>query len=70
MEKGDVVQIIDKTHPWYPCLLVVDEVKQWGVQAGVLIPQSNDGSAAPSVAYNRLRLEQIAMVGKAEVWHE
>jgi hypothetical protein len=70
MEVADIVQIIDKEHPWYPCLLIVSEVKSWGVQACVLIPKSNDGSEAPAEAYNRLSFEKIAKVGEAKVWHD
>lgn len=65
IQKGDVVQITDTNHPWFPCLLIVDEVKAWGVQACVIIPQSNDKSEPPSQAFNRLKFEQIAKVGNA-----
>jgi hypothetical protein len=70
MRIGDIVQIVDEKHPWYPCLLIVSEVKSWGVQACTLIPKSNDSSEGPGEAYNRLPFEQIAIVGHAEVWHE
>ncbi len=63
----DIVQIVDEAHPWYPCLLLVTEVKTWGVQACALIPQSNDGSRPPAHAYTRLRLAQVAKVGTAVV---
>lgn len=63
----DVVQIIDDGYAWYPCLLLVTQVRPWGVQACVLIPKSNDGSQPPSEAYTRLTWEQIAYVGTAQV---
>jgi hypothetical protein len=64
-EKGDVIQIIDEQHPWFPCLLIVDEVKSWGVRACVMIPAANDGTKPPSRAYTRLRFEQIEKIGEA-----
>jgi len=65
IEKGDIVQITDQAHAWFPCLLIVDEVKSWGVQAGCLCPQSNDAHQMPATAYNQLKWEQIERVGKA-----
>jgi hypothetical protein len=61
----DIVQITDATHAWYPCLMVVSEVKTWGVQAWAFIPKSNDGSEPPGQAYNRLRWAQVEKVGTA-----
>ena len=59
IEEGDLVQIIDQEHSWFPCVLMVDEVKDWGVQACVIIPNSNGVSRA----YNRLKYDQIKKVG-------
>lgn len=67
MNRGDIIQITDATHPWYPCLLIVDEVKAWGVQAYVTIPESNDGSKAPSLAHNRIKDGQFEKVGTAVI---
>jgi hypothetical protein len=67
MKFGDIVQIIDVQHPWYPCLLIVDEVKPWGIQAACIIPESNDGSELPVTAWNRLRTEQVVVVGQAMI---
>lgn len=63
----DVVQLIDEQHPWYPCLLLVTELKPWGVQAFACIPESNDGSTPPGMAFLRPRWAQIARVGPAVV---
>jgi hypothetical protein len=63
----DIVQITDQAHPWFPCLLLVTEVKSWGIQGFAAIPQSNDGSTAPGQAFNRLRWEQIERIGPAVV---
>ena len=66
MEKDDIVQIIDAKHPWFPCLLIVDEVKSWGVQAACLIPNSNTKNDVRR-AFNRLKTEQVEVVGEAVI---
>mgnify|MGYP001588327138 CR=1 FL=1 len=63
IQEGDIVQIIDETHAWFPCLLVVSEVKLWGVIAYAFIPQKNDGSEPVAQAFNRLESKQIYKVG-------
>ncbi len=68
MEKNDIVQIVDETHPWFPCLMIVDEVKSFDVRAYVIVPQSNDGSQEVGHAYNRLNFNQIERVGKVAVF--
>lgn len=66
MRTGDVVQIVDVTHAWYPCLMLVGEVKTWGVQACVLVPQSN-AEQNVTQAWNRLNFNQVRFVGEAHV---
>lgn len=65
--EGDIVQITDSSHPWFPCLLTVTEPKPWGIQGFVTIPNSNDGSEPTGRAFNRLNKGQYEVVGKA-VW--
>ena len=65
MNKGDIIQIIDETHAWYPALLIVHEVRLWGTQAYVIVPKSNDGSELPALAFIRLANKKIKKVGKA-----
>jgi len=60
---GDIVQITDPFHPWFSCLLIVTEVKSWGIQGYVSIPMSNDGKIPASSAFNRLNYERITKVG-------
>jgi hypothetical protein len=67
IQQGDIVQITDKEHPWFPCLLIVGEVKSWGVQAYAIIPKSNDEKASSSLAFNRLNFDQIEHVGHAVI---
>ena len=42
IREDDIVQITDEEHHWYPCLLIVDEVKPWGVVAYVLYPTNSE----------------------------
>ena len=65
--QGDIIQILDKKHPWFPCLLIVGEVKSWGVQACALVPTTNDGSEPPSQAWNRLTWDKFDRVGYAVI---
>lgn len=68
MKPGDVVQIIDPSHHWFPALLVVDEVKDWGIQ-GYATAINNDPGPCPA-AYIRVKNEQIARIGEAIVVSE
>lgn len=67
IKKGDIIQITKEDDPWFPALLVVSEVKPWGVQAYTLILNSNDGSKKPGNAYRRLKTELFEKVGMAAV---
>lgn len=59
VKKNSVVQVIELGPPdWVGCLMQVDEVRSWGVQAWVKIPKSGD-------AYLRLNWEQIELIGQA-----
>jgi hypothetical protein len=56
-ERGDVIQIAPDKH-WGGCLLIVDEVRDWGVQAFVEIPLRGR-------AFLRVPHEDYEVVGKA-----
>ena len=64
--KGDIVQITNETHPWFSCLLIVDEPKSFGCHAYVSIPQRNDKQEI-STAYNRLKREDYVTIGAAVI---
>src|SRR5689334_7147801 len=64
LREGSIIQITDGGHPWFPALLIVDEVKTWGVQAFAFIPESNVAGPAPR-AYNRLKTGSFEVVGQA-----
>jgi len=66
LKKGDIVQIEDAKHPWYPALLIVDEVKHWGVQACCFIPESNTEGQCGQ-AWNRLTYGSFEKVGEAGI---
>lgn len=40
-EKGDIIQITATGDRWYPCVLVVDKVKAWGVVGYIIVPHGN-----------------------------
>ena len=42
IKKDDIVQITDETNKRFPCLLIVDEVKSWGIQAYITLPANGD----------------------------
>jgi hypothetical protein len=65
-ERGDIIQITDEEHAWFPALLIVDEAKNWGVQAYAIIPQSNDGTKKPNTMFTRLLTGQYEGVGIAQ----
>ncbi len=48
-------------------MLIVDEIKPWGVQAYALVPKSNDGSTPAGQAFNRLPYGCFKKVGEALV---
>lgn len=59
---GDVVQVdIQSGDAFAGCLVVVEEIKSFGVQGYALIPD-RDG---PKLAYYRATTKQIAHVGTA-----
>lgn len=60
VEEGDIVQITDETHEWFPSLIVVSEVKSFGVQGYVHIPMKGD-------AYIRLDKSKYERVGRAAI---
>lgn len=61
MQKGTIVQITNNEHHWYPCLVIVSEVKSWGIMGYLSIPDSgNVGNA-----FIRISTGQFEVVGEA-----
>ena len=67
-QKGDIVQITDKEHHWYPCLIIVDEVKEWGIIGYIHYPTGLDQPVRP--AYIRLTKDQYQLCGVAHILEE
>ena len=64
-EEGTIIQIINEKHHWFPCLIIVDEVKSWGIQGYIAIPTNDEERNNP--AYIRLKTEEFEIVGKANI---
>lgn len=59
IKENSIVQINDKgPDGWIGCLVQVSEIKTWGIQGWVKIPQSGD-------AYIRLNWDKIEHIGEA-----
>lgn len=65
LETGDVIQITNAQHHWFPCLVIVSEVKSFGCQGYAMIPK-NDGTPTRN-AYIRLIKADYERIGKAVV---
>jgi hypothetical protein len=55
-EVGDIVQVIPGTSDWAPCLVVVSELKSFGIQGYTSIPFQGD-------AYIRLNRGEYEFTG-------
>lgn len=61
LKHGDIIQANEKAKGWCGTLLIVDEVKSWGVSAFTHIPEQGD-------AYILLKEEQYEVVGGEAVF--
>jgi len=66
LEVGDIVQITDEKHHWFPCLIIVSEPKGFGCQGYITIP-SNDREEPNGNAYIRLKHEEFELIGAKAV---
>lgn len=57
-EVNDVIQVNKQVPNWCGCLMIVREVKSWGVTAGMRVPC--EGST-----FLRLNDDQFEVIGKA-----
>jgi len=67
IKPGDVVQITNPEHPWFPALLVVSEIKSFGVQGYAIAPIDNDPNVPNGQSYNRLKAADYVYVGEATI---
>lgn len=59
---GDIVQVLSQENLiWVGCLFIVDEVKSWGIQGDLTIPDKGD-------IWVRLESKDIIWVGRARLW--
>lgn len=65
VEVNDIIQLAPEQSPWGPLLMIVSEVKTWGVQAYALIPEERD--KPPSAMFLRAEFGRFVVVGRA-VW--
>lgn len=60
---NDVIQLLENAQEgWVSCLMIVDEIKSWGVQAYMKLPLQGD-------AYLRIPWDQFTLIGKAVMVH-
>jgi hypothetical protein len=60
--ENDLIQVNEEGPlNWFRCILVVDEVKSWGVQAYAIIPQARDKTSAD--AFLRLEWNEFDTLG-------
>ena len=67
INKGDIVQITDENHHWFPALIVVSEVKGFGCQGYAMVPDESaeQGNNLGGRAYIRLNENTYEKVGHA-----
>ena len=65
ISKGDVVQITNTDHHWFPALIVVSEVKSFGCQGYATVPDG--GNKMAGTAYIRLETKDFERVGQAVI---
>lgn len=58
ISKGDVIQVNESLTEWCGCLMIVDEIKPWGVMASMRVPGSG-------ITYMMLLSDQYEYIGKA-----
>jgi hypothetical protein len=58
-QRYEIVQANERVAHWFRCLVVVDEIKSWGVQGYTTIP----GHDGPSDAFIRLTWDEIEKTG-------
>lgn len=56
LKRGSIIQANENAGAWCGTVLIVDEVKDWGVQAFVHVPMKGD-------AFIRLTPEQFEILG-------
>ena len=61
LRPGDIVQITNEAHHWFPCLIVVREPKSFGCMGYTVIPTNTD--ERNGAAYIRLNSADYEPIG-------
>lgn len=64
-EIGSVIQVREDIPAWGGCLMIVNKVAQWGVQAYLRIPNKE-----VQTTFLRLKHDEYYYIGKAEVVYD
>ena len=62
LEKGSIIQITDEDDPWFPCILIVDEVKSWGILGYLTIPPNATGNTYCQIANGKFEVIGLAKI--------
>ncbi len=65
--KGDIIQITDESHPWFPALLIVEKSTEKNVLATCLTPMSNAKGSRCAQCSIRLKYDQFEICGQAHI---
>ena len=65
--QGDVVQITDEHHHWFPAFITVTEPKSFGCMGFMVVVTSNDPDIENGQAYTRLSKDQYTKVGSTVI---
>ena len=57
-EINRIVQVTNPKHDWFPCLVIVTELKSFGIMGYTSVPRGGD-------AFIRIKKEDYEVVGKA-----
>lgn len=63
--RGSIIQITNPDHKWFPCLLIVDEVRGFGVLAYITIPTNDEKENGN--AFIRVNTDDFECVGNSAV---
>lgn len=68
-KRGQVVQIIDEDHRWFPCFVLVvrAEPEAGGILGCVLIPKGDEQTGVER-AYAIFKTDQVQKIGEAFYW--
>jgi hypothetical protein len=65
ISRGDIIQITDEGHTWFGCLMIVSEVKEYGVIAYMDVPRHSDKADDRNGSFNIFYRSTYEKVGKA-----